>query len=102
MNNLYTRAFCRPCRLQFEYALTDAEVTDNVIVRCPRCDRPARHGPLQPCDQARHAGIEAQYERLARQAEAEQATKRSKDRRRHRDNGDAEFQFDRKHRKRPK
>jgi len=90
MSSFCTRAFCRNCRLHFEYALTETDLRGDVIVLCPRCYQPAKHGRFQPCDEACYERIEAQYERLARHvAEAKWDTKRSKGKRRYRlDEGD--------------
>jgi hypothetical protein len=101
MQNLYTRAFCRDCRLHFEYAVTDADLAEDPIVLCPLCERPAKHRPFQPCDQARYEHVEAQYERLADEAEERRMKKRTKSRQQ--DEGrdrDEDYPADRKRRKR--
>lgn len=98
MTGLYTRAFCRDCRLHFEYAR--AHDDQDVIVPCPQCDKPAKHGPFQPCDRARFERIEAEYERLAHQAEAKRFTQRSKGKRWSFDDEDEYYLYDRKRRRR--
>lgn len=82
MNYLYTRAFCRDCRLHFEYALTEADLVGDPVVLCPRCDQPVQQGPFQPCDPARYERIEARYERLADEVEGKRVKKRARGRRR--------------------
>lgn len=99
MAYLYTRAFCRHCRLHFEYALADAEWPNDPVVPCPWCDQPASHRPLQPCDAARFERIETQYERLVDEAEERHVKKMAKSRRRDGDRGE-DYLLDHKRRKR--
>ncbi len=112
MEHLCTRAFCRHCRLHFEYALTDTQLVDDPLVLCPRCGRPAKHDPFQPCSADRYERIEAKYEYLAEEAEAKRvkrpvkklARKPAKSKHEDQDwvgNGDWEEDYlvDRKHRK---
>ncbi len=81
MEYLYTRAFCRRCRLHFEYASTDVELSDDdPVVLCPLCGRPAQHGPFQPCSAAHYERIELQYERLADEMEERRLRKSARSR----------------------
>ena len=98
MRNLYADAFCRDCRLHFEYAIGSVAQTEELVVLCPQCNQPAKHSPFQPCDLARFERIEAQYERLARHAEARRTAKQGKGKRRDRDD-DWDPPRDRKRRK---
>lgn len=101
MEYLYTRAFCRPCRLHFEYALTDAELPDDPVVPCPWCDQPATHRPLQPCNAAHFERIEAEYERLVDEAEERRVKKPAKSRQQDEDREwEEDFPSDRKRYKR--
>ena len=77
----------------------DAELPDDPVVPCPRCDQPANHGPLQPCNAARYERIEAQYERLTDEAEDRRVKKPTKSRRRDED-WEEDYPSDRKRRKR--
>ncbi len=78
MQYIYTRSFCRDCRLHFEYAVIDGGPEEEHVVLCPQCGEPANHGPFQPCDQARYERIEAKYERLADYVERKRVAKQSK------------------------
>ncbi len=101
MEYLYTRAFCRRCRLHFEYASTSAELTDDPVVLCPLCNRPAQHGPFRLCNAAHHERIEAQYERLAYEAEERRVKKPTRSRQRDEDRDwEEDYPTDRKRRKR--
>ena len=78
MQYIYTRSFCRDCRLHFEYAVIDGDSEEERIVLCPQCSGPAKHGPFQSCDQAQYERIEAKYERLVDFAETKCVSKRSR------------------------
>ncbi len=77
---LYTRAYCRNCRLNFEYAVEEEELGEGVFVLCPRCGEPADYRPFQPCPYRRYERIEARYERLARPVEEKRVKTRKRKR----------------------
>lgn len=69
-----TKATCPDCGLEFEYALSEEDLEDELgeEVFCPRCGEPAIYSPYTPCPEREYYRILQAYDELEQMYEAEE------------------------------